>query len=240
MTEIKWNYWPPIEATGMEIVCCLVSTFDGVQLLRASYILYEIWIRRNACIFGPNGAKSDSSLVLDALGRADFWWSKTTLEDDSVPRQRTIAEWMPPSAGWIKINYDLALPQDNSRFDVGWVARDESGSILKWGRKSCVGRPESFHGELKALEFAVSCAHYLGWQSVWFEGDNVEVANSVGDCLAKMYTPHDAVLQRLVAHLLLFNSVKVSFVYREVNTLAHNIVKRHFVLLEHLHLELAP
>ncbi|KAK9265704.1 hypothetical protein L1049_001698 [Liquidambar formosana] len=78
---------------------------------------------------------------------------------------------------------ELTVPEANL-VGMGVVARDHEGQVIAVASKKISGSFEALEVEAMATRFATGFAKDLGFRSMIFEGDNLEVINAL--------TSHDA------------------------------------------------
>lgn len=83
--------------------------------------------------------------------------------------------WSPPGTGIIKINVDVAIPENADFIRIAMVARDARGVTIWWARKEIVGRPHPSEGEAMAVVLGVHQALDKGWSRVIIETDSLPV-----------------------------------------------------------------
>ncbi|KAL8145163.1 hypothetical protein AgCh_003389 [Apium graveolens] len=171
-----------------------------------------VWEKINGYAFGVKAAASN---LLRDWREAQI----TVIKDQKVAGAR---QWERPDAGWIKVNVDAAIFQDNS-IGCGEVIRDHQGVFLAARCKKVdrVWRPRE--AEAISLKEALSWIVELQYKECIFETDSrtpVQAFNKdpeesfsgtiMGDCT------------HLLKHI---NSVLIQFAFRSTNRVAHTLAK---------------
>ncbi|KAF3437170.1 hypothetical protein FNV43_RR19923 [Rhamnella rubrinervis] len=84
--------------------------------------------------------------------------------------------WVPPLAGWIKVNVDAAY--NPSRSAAAMVVRDASGRLL-FLSSALLTSQSPFEAELSALHWSSEFAERGGWTNGVWEMDALEVVKEI-------------------------------------------------------------
>lgn len=83
------------------------------------------------------------SIVRKAQEDAEEWRRREKVKlgvvekrgEHNVHNTQQVRSWRPPSANWIKCNFDGAWKKDRNNSGVGWICRGEKGHMLwAWNR----------------------------------------------------------------------------------------------------------
>ena len=105
----------------------------------------------------------------------------TLFDNNGAKGTQPQQKWMPPPPKMIKINVDRVTNQSQDCQGLGFVARDEKGSVLVAGSRTEWKDHNPENVEARAMFWAAQTAKYHGWRHVMFEGDAklvVEALNS--------------------------------------------------------------
>lgn len=132
-------------------------------------ILWKIWGSRNAFIFekihySPDYCYSKANDLLLEYRKANVM-----AEKDKIGRAK--AAWTPPGAGFIKVNVDAAVNEQDDRFGIGIVARDVSGKVIYAASKTLWPFSTVKRAELETFYWAVKVSHRYHWHNIILEGD---------------------------------------------------------------------
>jgi ribonuclease HI len=186
----------------------------------------RIWLRRNSWVFEgvfahPDNVMNDSISAQDDYRRC--MKSSQTSADRTIPCNRQ-SWWLPPPDGFIKVNWDASVNENQGWVGLGIVARDNNGFVLgaKSVTKEMVAEPSIAEamGALCAMQFCQEA----GFFDVLFEGGAASVVkeiNSSPPFLSKI----GHFIESIHAELVNFRATKVSSIPRDCNEAAHNLAK---------------
>ncbi|XP_012837906.1 PREDICTED: uncharacterized protein LOC105958446 [Erythranthe guttata] len=135
---------------------------------------------------------------------------------DPVPRRN----WSPPPDGFIKVNFDAALPPSQSFYRVSMVARNSEKVVLWWCVKKFTKTVQAVEGEAHAALKAIQMAKAKCWNSIILEGDCQQLITALRDEDASL-SPFRAYLEDIQALISSFISCQFSIIPRTCNNLAH-------------------
>ncbi|KAL5562072.1 hypothetical protein UlMin_031819 [Ulmus minor] len=131
------------------------------------------------CYICRNSNETGAHLLFSCDFSRHFWlaspWNlRTELLADLSPLEgfRFIWDMDQNKPGWIKINLDAAIREDNAA--IACVVRDAGGSIVKWATIKI-----STSSPLVAALFAVELAVIARWPSMLFTSDSKMVINAL-------------------------------------------------------------
>ncbi|KAF5470133.1 hypothetical protein F2P56_010667 [Juglans regia] len=140
-------------------------------------------------------------------------------------KRRKDTKWKPPDEGVTKVNFDTAIDKPNNKVGLGIVARNYKGELLFSLCASKMFSGNSDLAEAITLWRAMDLVVELDDRNVVFEGDAERVIKGVagkGIICALMAQFFDDMRSRLVHR----QDWSVEFIYREGNSVAHELVKR--------------
>ncbi|XP_012837869.1 PREDICTED: uncharacterized protein LOC105958402 [Erythranthe guttata] len=135
---------------------------------------------------------------------------------DPVPRRN----WSPPPDGFIKVNFDAALPPSQSFYRVSMVARNSEKVVVWWCVKKFTKTVHAVEGEAHAALKAIQMAKAKCWNSIILEGDCQQLITALRDEDASL-CPFGAYLEDIQALISSFISCQFSIIPRTCNNLAH-------------------
>ncbi|XP_062169087.1 uncharacterized protein LOC133875100 [Alnus glutinosa] len=138
-------------------------------------IAYKLWLRRNRAVFDdllmlPSCLLKGATEMLEEFRQSHG--VATSLAND---RQATSSQWVKPSAGTVKINWDATLCSRKKIMGVGVVARDATGAVKA---ALCSYLPyvtDPSVAESLGVRKAVELGRDMGFPSIMLEGDAREV-----------------------------------------------------------------
>lgn len=131
--------------------------------------------------------------------------------------------WCPPSAGWVKINFDAHIGAGLVR-GLGVVVRDENGKLLVAGVRRVYANWSVEISEAVAAKFGVELVVRLGYQWVHLEGDSLSVVRAIENREAGLSHIH-LVFDDIFRLSSSFDDFGCSFVRRNGNSLAHHVAR---------------
>jgi hypothetical protein len=148
----------------------------GDELVEVVTIARLLWLCRNACVFGKE-VSSRNQLVQSAQAMMASYKLVNMGETRSpMNTAETTKRWKALEQGCLKLNWDAELGSSPSRMGVGAVLRDEQGRV--WAAMAMV-IPNFIVAEVVALWKAVNFCLDLGYKRVIFEGDALQVVQSM-------------------------------------------------------------
>ncbi|GMI64622.1 hypothetical protein like AT4G29090 [Hibiscus trionum] len=130
--------------------------------------------------------------------------------------------WRPPPIGSIKINVDGAFHPSTGAAGIGIVARDAEGTLLL-GRATYLDTvADSTSAELQAISAGVLLGVEAGWQGFILESDAALLINRLCRAGEDASTLRRQ-LQDIRSLIDTVSSLRLHYVPREANTLAHSV-----------------
>jgi ribonuclease HI len=187
-------------------------------------IAYKLWLRRNRVVFDdlvlpPSCLLKGATEMLE-----DFRQSKRVASSIANDRLATSSQWVKPSVGTVKINWDAALCSSKKIKGVGVVARDATGAVKA---ALCSFLPyvsDPSVAESLGARQAVELGRKIGFPSIVLEGDVKEIVLGLGNpagCSARLHS----VLLECRSLLESFSSWSINHVRRDGNKAAHKLAK---------------
>lgn len=128
--------------------------------------------------------------------------------------------WTKPERGWIKCNYDAAHREGNDVSGLGWIIRDSHGTFLHCGWGKFQGRVSPEEAECSALIWAIQATWALGYRTVVFEGDNLNLNNTINKDKVDLRLQH--YIREIQQWSKCFTATSFTFKHREQNVCADN------------------
>lgn len=125
--------------------------------------------------------------------------------------------WNPPPTGCFKLNVDAATNLDKQISGLGAVIRDA-------GIKSSKFFGDVAYVEAEAMELGLKVAGNAKLSTLIVETDSQEVANFVNNRQGRMKEIH-WVISEILSLMKDFNQIKVQYVSRSCNAIAHSLAK---------------
>jgi hypothetical protein len=154
-------------------------------------IAYKLWLRRNRVVF-DDLVMHPSCLLKGAIEMLeDFRLSQKTESSIAIDRLATSSQWVKPSGGTVKINWDAALCPSKKIMGVGVVARDATGAVKAALCSSLPYVSDPSVAESLGARQAIVLGQKMGFPSIVLEGDAKEIVlglrNPAG-CSARLCT----------------------------------------------------
>ncbi|CAN1839705.1 hypothetical protein LINPERHAP1_LOCUS35841, partial [Linum perenne] len=140
-----------------------------------------------------------------------------------------LARWRPPARGRLKINVDGAIRRAQGGA-IGFVLRDEAGSVLFAGGRSLPHFTDVFTVEAFAVREALRWCISRSMIHMDIEGDVAMVTNHI---LNKklLHLRAGVIIQECKLLLARYPSIRCLSVRREANTSAHNVARQALTML---------
>lgn len=171
-----WRKVPEFKGVNMQ-ASDVLSLFDHVhansikdQVQVWVYIVEAVWNARNKRIF--EGTKLDLSMLLDNTFTLVSEFREVVKVDAVVPLP-PVAEnmkWLPPEAGFLKINYDAAM-SDLESCGIGCIANNERGETVFFVARSVAAHIDVEVIEAKSLVWGLEISLDRGFDNIWMESD---------------------------------------------------------------------
>lgn len=184
-----------------------------------AYIIFEIWLHRNAVIF--EGKKFGFQEVLQ---RATNRWNEDTQSRDEQKGKARVEDtprWEKPQTGKLKLNVDIAV-WPNERTGMGFVLRDDHGRVVLAGKTEQMVTGSTTMLEGMALRFALQEVKRYRFRPHHIECDNQTIVNKInGKGELDVYTMH--LVQDIKELMASMECVDCHYISRKANQVAHYI-----------------
>ncbi|KAL0846170.1 hypothetical protein Bca101_019416 [Brassica carinata] len=159
---------------------------DELQVDIVPWLLWRLWKNRNEMLFKGKEYEAES-LVRKAEEDAEEWKARKTLEKIEAERHvvqkptTTIQStpWRPPPQHWLKCNSDGAWSKERDITGLGWLCRDENGSVVWAGARSVAKAGSPILAEAEALRWGAETMANFGYKNIIFESDSVTLVNMI-------------------------------------------------------------
>ncbi|XP_071927599.1 uncharacterized protein [Coffea arabica] len=145
-------------------------------------ILLQIWKARNRMTF--QSVNVDTKLIVD---KAQQEWTEYEAETETDTRTNASSEvdkqlqhgWEPPKEGVIKINTDAAISAKMVRTELGIIARNWRGGIVKAKGITESRRGEAAKEEALAIRSALEMVKDAGWTNIEVQSNCKSVVSQI-------------------------------------------------------------
>ncbi|XP_056853409.1 uncharacterized protein LOC108820421 [Raphanus sativus] len=141
----------------------------------------RLWKNRNEFQF--KGRDYDVISTLNkAKEDAEEWKRGNEVELREVKQSgpsRHCQKWKPPPATWLKCNSDGSWQKDRDHSGVGWVCRDQNGSVVWAGAKAVQHMGTAIECEAEAIRWAVATLSGFGYRKVIVETDSLVLCKMI-------------------------------------------------------------
>ncbi|KAL0344922.1 UNVERIFIED_CONTAM: hypothetical protein Sradi_4323500 [Sesamum radiatum] len=131
-------------------------------------ICWTIWWSRNLKCAGKEFL---TPLQVVDFARSYLLAFSSQGQDCASVESGNIAHWIPPPAGFVKINFDGGIRDGGRVLGLGVVARDADGRVLDWISRRVDRGGSTFLAESLAAREALYLAIRRQWHQVFLEGD---------------------------------------------------------------------
>ncbi|XP_026410258.1 uncharacterized protein LOC113305441 [Papaver somniferum] len=134
------------------------------------------------------------------------------------------AHWSPPASEELKINMDASFDRDSSYVGIGLILRNSTGTCESIRGRLFHGGIDPEHAECLDFKEAIHWATKKGMQKVTFEGDCLNVINSVKHAKSSVHWMNEGLVNEIKHLLSKISWCNVNCVRRQENSVAHVIV----------------
>ena len=128
--------------------------------------LEEIWCTRNAIIHLEGTIDLQASI--SRIGTKLNECAKVFFIPQAPLAEQPVVHWSPPPLGYIKLNVDAAISQNNSALAV--ITRDAHGFVLKaWSK--ILPKRSPLSAETETILWALQLAKSEAWSEIILESD---------------------------------------------------------------------
>ncbi|KAL6141888.1 hypothetical protein ACLB2K_060174 [Fragaria x ananassa] len=101
------------------------SSYDGHKFKKILTLCWQIWQKRNDCVFRHKPFSAHSVVVC----AASYFQPNSRAISNTIlsPRCDSSIKWTPPPPGVLKINFDGSVVQPSSNAAMGFLLRDDAG-----------------------------------------------------------------------------------------------------------------
>ncbi|XP_012851546.1 PREDICTED: uncharacterized protein LOC105971241 [Erythranthe guttata] len=210
-TSSMWNWFVDVQK--------LLGTDE---FLVAMVLAWKAWDRRNKEIKREEALHVNEMVSWCKVYLASF--KSAQLQPNSQMQTVHPSEWIPPSHGRVKVNFDAALPRGQQWISVSAVARNEVGRCIGWKVVKIRGNFQPVERKALAALKAISMAKDRGWSDIVIEGDCLPIIKALreGENEAADF---GAVVEDCRQMALEFQYCSFNFTKRSGNKLAHAIAQ---------------
>lgn len=190
------------------------------------WIMWRLWKSRNDMVFNHKTMDSTETLNRAITDIKEWMESLIHVEHTAGPNLHTCraSKWSKPKRGWVKCNYDASHHAEQDQAGMGWIIRDAMGNFLDCGMGKYQGRITTEEAECTALIWALQSTWALGYRTVEFEGDNMNITRHINGENDNLRLRH--YLQTITNWKSMFTDVKIAFTHREHNKCADSLARR--------------
>ncbi|XP_039002417.1 uncharacterized protein LOC120128874 [Hibiscus syriacus] len=187
-----------------------------------SSIAWQIWKRRNACIFSNLFIHNDQLLCLSKNWALYIIEANTITPTDSVAARPKLVQWKPAPPDWSTLNTDGAVHKVSSYGSVGGTIRNTNGDWII-GFNKPVGISTPLQAELWGIFEGLQLAISLNITRLQCQTDCAEALNLVSSPMASC---SPITLVRSIATLISKQwTIEFILIQREANAAADFLAK---------------
>lgn len=217
----NFNSFPPL-ISFREWFAGIISQRSTQEVELVGVYTWQIWSARNDLMFNKVYVTPELCFKRPADMLMEYRKANSSQSLESSNRDK--ARWIPPAAGFLKINVDAAVSSKDDKIGFGLVARNSAGEVIMTAAKSAWPFCTVERAELQAFEWATELAIAHNWDRVILEGDAQLVVNALNGKVQRGNLTHVVILN-IQAAATKIPSVVFNFCYREANTAAHRLAK---------------
>ena len=188
--------------------------------LNMAFTLEEIWCTRNAVIHlkGTIDLQASISRVWTKLNEC----AKVFFIPQAPLAEQPVVHWSPPPLGYIKLNVDAAISQNNSALAV--IARDAHGFVLKaWSK--ILPKKSPLSAETEAILWALQLAKSEAWSEIILESDSKNSIDAIMDCTSCPLWSMSSLVSDICFLAKSFGSCLFFWISRIGNSAAHEVAR---------------
>lgn len=144
-------------------------------------MLWRLWRNGNKLIF--RGREYDVPTTIQKVWEDVWEWkSRTEVQVEEVKKPATevpAVKWIPPAPMELKCNTDGAWSKETGEGGVGWVARNDKGTLVWAGAKKMGEMRSAIEAEAEAIRWVVFTLAGFGYTRVCFESDSMSLAKMI-------------------------------------------------------------
>ncbi|KAF7844997.1 ribonuclease H [Senna tora] len=191
---------------------------------------WSLWRWRNESIFGSNHNKA-TDIFFTIIQRVHNCNSDFEAVLDSSQRRSNqvsrVIRWIPPDAGWVKVNVDGAVSRDGEESAAcGGIIRDESGCYIA-GFTRRLGSCSSIQAELWSVYLGLFTAWQYGFRRVAVEMDSLVACEMIKGTIPDTH-PCASLVGRIQVFCQRDWEVQILHTYREGNKAADAMAREAF------------
>ena len=188
-------------------------------------VMWTIWHRRNQLRVSINDSPKAQVLQRASQALATFQQSQQSLIHHlAITQPQPRAQWLPPLANCLKLNFDGAVFLELGKSCLGVVVHDCQGNAIASLLEQA---PLSFSSDIveaMAATRAMTFAQELGIAEFMLEGDSEVVINSLRSTKASL-SPLGHLLESAKSTLVTSKYIAFFHVRRTSNKVAHNLIR---------------
>ncbi|KAM6598072.1 hypothetical protein CsatA_008596 [Cannabis sativa] len=205
----------------------LQHTGDVDFICRAATLCWALWKARNKVVWNKykptvKEVLANSSITLEHWRKAQDKHALLTLSFNNSEEGAEL--WTPPATNNLKINVDAALYPQHNTFGYGIVARNHLGRFIEAKTSYCNGSYPAEVIEALGIKEALSWIKNKSWKNAELETDSLLCVQAIKSN-QKMSSTFGIVIEECRLLLSLLQDVKLRFVKRSANRVAHAIAR---------------
>ncbi|XP_026416981.1 uncharacterized protein LOC113312443 [Papaver somniferum] len=139
---------------------------------------------------------------------------------------QSLIHWSPPVTDELKLNFDTSFDHETSYVGMSLILRNSTGSCEGIRGRNFHGGIDPEHAECLAFKEAILWESEIGLQKVNFEGDCLNVVNSVEYAKSSVHWMNEGLVNEIRQLLSKLSCCKVNYVKRQTNNVAHVIAHK--------------
>lgn len=210
---------------------------DEIQTDFVPWLLWRLWKNRNELLY--TGKEFEvGSLVIRAKEDADEWRRRKEVEvaeAESLEAKKTTynhqrRSWSPPPSQWLKCNSDGAWRKERTTSGLGWVCRDETGTVIWAGARAVTRTRSPIIAEAEALKWGAETMASFGYKRIIFESDSLSLVRMINGT-EETWPILRPLIEAIRVSLAQIQSFEVRFSSRGSNKAADRIAKESFTFV---------
>ncbi|XP_062020959.1 uncharacterized protein LOC133737422 [Rosa rugosa] len=189
------------------------------------FLLWGVWKERNDRVWNQKRREA-GDVCLGLISRLQEFRFHNSKPSRSRSASLRAVRWVAPPAGFLKINVDGAFHHQTRAGGLGFVIRNEWGTLLAGGACPLQGLISPEHAEVLACQHALEFARNYGFAPAILETDAMEVQRQLMACSSTNTFALGRIYEDVGVLLDFQPGMQVCYVGRSGNMVAHQLATR--------------
>ncbi|XP_024164259.1 uncharacterized protein LOC112171288 [Rosa chinensis] len=189
------------------------------------FLLWGVWKERNDMVWNQKRRQA-GDVCLGLISRLQEFRFHNSKPSRNRSASLRAVRWVAPPAGFLKINVDGAFHHQTRVGGLGFVIRNEWGTLLAGGACPLRGLISPEHAEVLACQHALEFAQNYGFAPAILETDAMEVQRQLMACSSTNTSALGRIYEDVGVLLDFQPGLQVCYVGRSGNMVVHQLATR--------------